>query len=65
MTSVTIPTHFPTCELCAPYQGRIYSISGKDERFPRLFDTAFAGGYANIHPNCQHVVTPYIEAFAE
>lgn len=62
---VTIPPHSPTCNICAPYQGRIYSISGKDTRFPPLWNTAFAGGYGNIHPRCSHVVVPYVEVFAD
>ena len=61
---VTIPPHTPTCPLCAPYQGRVYSVSGKDQRYPSLWGTAFGGGYANIHPNCKHVVVPYVERFA-
>jgi len=51
----------PTCPLCAKYQGRVYSVSGKDKRFPSLFDTAFRNGYAMIHPNCRHEFFPYIE----
>lgn len=27
-----------TCEKCAPYQNRVYCISGKDKRFPKLPD---------------------------
>jgi hypothetical protein len=45
-------------------QGRVYSISGKDKRFPPL-NKAFSGSYANIHPNCRHTLTPYIEAFQD
>jgi len=53
--------HYPTCEHCAMLQGRVYSISGKDKRFPPL-SKAFSCGYRNIHPNCRHVVVPYIES---
>lgn len=59
---VKMTEHSPTCSLCASLQGRVYSISGKDSRFPKL-DIAFSGGYANIHSNCAHVVTPYIEKY--
>ena len=52
--------HFPTCNVCAALQGRVYSISGKDKRFPAL-STAFKSGYRNVHPNCRHSVVPYIE----
>jgi hypothetical protein len=57
---VAITEHFPTCPICAPYQGRIYSISGKDERFPALFGTAFSVAYATIHPNCAHRLRPIV-----
>lgn len=53
-------SHYPTCPLCAQFQGRVYSISGKDKRFPPL-SRAFQSGYKNIHPNCRHSVHPYIE----
>lgn len=62
---VKITEHYPTCEICAPFQGRVYSISGKDERYPKLFGTAFGVAYATIHPNCGHSTVPYIEALAD
>ena len=58
---VEMTTHYPTCEECAKFQGRVYSLSGKDKRFPAIFDTAFKSGYRNIHPNCRHVIVPWIE----
>ena len=56
--------HYPTCELCAQLQGRVYSISGDDKRFPPL-SKAFPAGYRNVHPNCRHVMTPYMETLQE
>ena len=59
---VKMTTHYPTCAICAPLQGRVYSISGNDERFPALDDLpGFDKGFKTIHPNCRHVVTPTIE----
>lgn len=52
----TVPN---TCDICSVYQGRIYSISGKDKRYPSLYDTAFKKGYSIIHPNCRHQFFPY------
>ncbi len=57
---VKISEHSGACPICEQYQGRVYSISGKDKRFPRL-DVAFSSGYANIHPRCRHVLEPFIE----
>ena len=42
------------CKLCGAYQGKVYSISGKDKRFPSLFDTVLKRKYALPHPNCRH-----------
>lgn len=52
--------HYPTCEACAVLQGRVYSISGRDKRFPPL-SRAFPSGYRNVHPNCRHAMTYWIE----
>ncbi|MCL2531578.1 MAG: hypothetical protein FWE40_05425 [Oscillospiraceae bacterium] len=55
--------HFPTCPKCAPLQGRVYSITGGDHRFPNI-NEAWADGYKTVHPNCIHVFTPWIEELA-
>ena len=59
---VLLTKHYPTCEVCAPLQGRVYSLSGHDDRFPCLYSLpGFSAGYQNIHPNCRHVVAPTVE----
>jgi hypothetical protein len=58
---VKMSSHATTCPICSIYQGRVYSISGKTPGYPPL-SIAFSGGYANIHPNCRHVIFPYIRA---
>lgn len=60
---VKFTTHYPTCAVCAPLQGRVFSISGKDKRFPALSSVpGFDQGFKTIHPNCRHVLVPTIEA---
>ena len=49
------------CKLCGAYQDKVYSISGKDKRFPALFKTVLRSGYALPHPNCRHEFIPYFE----
>ena len=49
------------CKLCGAYQGKVYSISGEDKRFPALFKTVLRSGYALPHPNCRHEFIPYFE----
>jgi Phage minor capsid protein 2. len=54
---VQITKHYPTCELCAPLQGKVFSLSGKDKRYPK-----YDGVLVKIpkHPNCRHVLVPYV-----
>lgn len=63
---VRMTSHYPTCEVCAMYQGRVYALTkeaangkykgknGKPLRFAYLYDTALVDGYNTIHPNCRH-----------
>lgn len=59
---VQMSDHASTCPICALYEGRVYSINGKTKGYPRL-EKVFSGGYANIHPNCIHTLTPYFREF--
>ena len=56
---IQISSHYPTCEICAPLQGKVFSISGKDERYPELTEEYMTP----FHPNCLHVTTPYVREF--
>ena len=67
-----ISSHGTTCKICAPYEGRVYSRSGKDPDFPPLA-SAFgkidpkgaddlSNSWLNIHPNCLHVLIPWTAA---
>ncbi|WP_342455777.1 phage minor capsid protein [Caloramator sp. Dgby_cultured_2] len=56
---VKMSTHYPTCEKCAPLQGKVFSISGKDKRYPKLEDRY----RPPIHPNCRHSIHPYVREF--
>jgi len=46
-----------TCEICAKYQGRVYSISGNDKRFPKLERRP------PYHSHCVHNATPWVEKY--
>ncbi len=59
-----ISSHGTTCKLCAPFEGRVYSKSGRDPDFPPL-SAAFGkrdpagpdtldNSWLSIHPNCLH-----------
>jgi len=59
---VKMSSHNSPCGICSPLEGRVYSISGTSTEFPPL-KKAFKGIYANIHPNCRHVLMPYIPEY--
>jgi len=59
---VKVSTHMTTCPICIVYEGRVYSISGNDKRYPKLSE-AFNSGYSTLHPNCRHFLLPYIREF--
>lgn len=66
-----IVPHSGSCPLCKKYEGRVYSRSGKDKRYPPL-SSAFSkinpsgsddldNTYWEIHPNCRHKIVRYVE----
>lgn len=48
---VEISKHAHACDICTPYEGKTYSLTGRTEGYPRL--TVFPP----FHPNCSHVIT--------
>ena len=58
---VKMSEHWGSCPICAPYQGRVYSVSGADTRYPYLYSTPWSSTYQNFHPRCRHVITQWIE----
>lgn len=48
---VQISSHNTKTPLCAEYEGKIFSISGKDPDFPML------DAEPPFHPNCMHTMT--------
>lgn len=53
---VYIPAHNLSCPRCMEWQGRVYSISGKDKKYPKL-EEAYSNGMG--HPNCKHIAVTY------
>lgn len=59
---VLFTKRFPTCKVCAAIQGRVFSISGNDKRFPYLYDLpGFKDGFSLPHPHCRHNLVITIE----
>lgn len=55
---VKVSTHSGTCEKCAPWQGKILSLSGQSTEYPSLQDAKDAGLF---HPRCRHAYGLYID----
>lgn len=63
---VQMSTHFATCDICAPYAGRVYTLTGSTPGYPKLSVVpGFDRGYKVVHPNCRHVLQPYVEELAD
>lgn len=58
---VQMTQHFNSCAICMPYQGRVYSVSGKNPDYPYLYDTPWSEMFQNFHPNCRHLLNPWVE----
>ena len=67
-----ISSHGTTCDICAPFEGRVYSKSGTNPGYPPLAaafgkqdpagpDT-LANTWLNIHPSCLHSILPWTPA---
>lgn len=48
---VQVSSHNTRCPICIEYEGKVYSISGKDKDFPALLEQP------PYHPNCLHSLT--------
>jgi len=56
---VQVSSHNTLTPMCQEYEGKIYSLSGKDEDFPELPETP------PFHPNCMHTLSIVIKEALE
>lgn len=49
------------CPLCRPWEGKVLSLSGRTEGYPRLDD---ARGSGLFHPGCTHTFSAYVEGLS-
>lgn len=59
---VIISDHRGSCPLCAPWEGKVLSLSGNDPRYPSLAEAEAAGLF---HANCGHDKAAYQEGVSE
>lgn len=55
---IQISYHTPTCEMCAPWNGKVLSLTGKTPGYPTLAEAEGAGLF---HPNCRHASSLFLE----
>lgn len=60
---IKVTSHSGSCEKCKMYEGRVFSISGTDPNYPP-FNMAYRGKYLNLHPQCKHIITIFVEDLA-
>lgn len=56
---IQISSHNTTTKICMPFEGKIFSLSGKDKRFPPYTEAT------PYHPNCLHLEFPTFESAME
>lgn len=61
---VQLTSHASPCPICAPLEGRVYSLSGNSDRFPSI-DFALPSRAGTVHPNCLHRFVPYVPELAD
>ena len=54
-------SHSSACKLCSQFQGKVFSISGKNKNYPRLPETVRAIG--SIHVGCRHIFNTFFEEY--
>lgn len=59
---VIVSDHFGSCPICAPWENKVLSLSGRTRGYPTV-DKATADGL--FHPNCRHVISPYHDSLLD
>lgn len=50
---VQVSSHLTSCPICAPWQGKILSITGQSRGYPTVAEAEADGLF---HPNCRHAI---------
>lgn len=58
---VQVSSHLTSCELCAPWQGQILSMTGETPGYPTVAEAEADGLF---HPNCRHAINTIIPGLA-
>lgn len=52
---VQVSRHEHISDICSPFEGKVFSISGHSSIYPQLSEAP------PFHPNCQHVLLPFVD----
>lgn len=61
---IEVSSHAGARPLCAPYQGKIFSISGQSEKYPPLSSTSYGEPAGLFGINCGHMQYPFFEGIS-
>lgn len=59
-----VSSHVGARPKCEPYQGRIFSKSGRHEKYPAWSITSYGDAGGLLGCNCRHVTYPFIEGLS-
>lgn len=59
---VIVSNHNGSCPLCAPFEAKVLSITGRNKGYTSVADAEAKGLF---HPNCRHVFSPYHEKYLD
>ncbi|PAD67022.1 minor capsid protein [Bacillus sp. 7586-K] len=62
---IEVSSHLGARPRCAPFQGRIYSRSGKHPKYQALSTTSYGEPAGLFGVNCGHVKYPYVEGLSK
>ncbi|MBM7585838.1 hypothetical protein JOC86_002380 [Bacillus pakistanensis] len=62
---IEISSHMGARPKCAPYQGRVFSRSGNDNKYPAFSSTTYGQPDGLFGINCRHVKYPYIPGISK
>jgi hypothetical protein len=63
---VKMSYHINACSKCAPYENKVYSITGKSKKYPPLSSirSGAVTTFGVIHPRCRHRFTAFYEGLS-
>ncbi|MGG4042115.1 phage minor capsid protein [Bacillus smithii] len=61
---IEVSSHIGARPRCAPFQGKIYSRSGKSKKYPPFSSTSYGEPAGLLGINCGHYIIPYIEGLS-